>query len=102
MPIIHYTRSNFFVKGGEVTTPTIMGSLFSPRDVMNTLIELNNQLPGFPHAPAHLALASLTQSGSLQCSAAHPLLNSEIPWSCRTRTQTFLFGQEVTLLSLDS
>ena len=57
MPIIHYTRSNFFVKGGEVTTPTIMGSLFSPCDVMNTLIELNNQLPGFPHTPAHLALA---------------------------------------------
>ena len=57
-PIIHYTRSNFFVKGGEVTTPTITGSLFSPRDVMNTLIELNNQLPGFPHTPAHLALAS--------------------------------------------
>ena len=52
-----YTRSNFFIKGGEVTTPTIMGDIFPPCDVKNTLIELNNQLPNFPHMPAHLSLA---------------------------------------------
>ena len=56
MPGICYTRSNFFIKGGEVTTPTIMGNIF-PHDVKNTLIELNNQLPNFLHMPTHLSLA---------------------------------------------
>ena len=57
-PIIHYTRSNFFIKGGEVTTP-ITKNLFSPHDVMNTLITLSNELPEFPHMPAPLAYHSL-------------------------------------------
>ena len=62
MPGICYTRSNFFIKGGEVTTLTITGDIFPPHDVKNTLIELNNQLPNFPHTPAHLLLtcSSLT------------------------------------------
>lgn len=59
-PGIHYTRSNFFIKGDEVTTSTITGSIFSPRDVKNTLIEFNNELPDFLHTPAHLTLARLT------------------------------------------
>ena len=55
-PGIHYTRSNFFVKGGKVTTPTITGDIFPPCDVKNTLIKLNNQLPNFSHMPTHLSL----------------------------------------------
>ena len=51
-----YTRSNFFVKGGKVTTPTITGDIFPPCDVKNTLIKLNNQLPNFSHMPTHLSL----------------------------------------------
>ena len=57
-PGICYTRSNFFIKGGEVTTSTITGDI-SPCDVKNILTKLNNQLPSFPHMPVHLMLASL-------------------------------------------
>ena len=39
MPGICYTRLNFFIKGGKVTTPTIMGDIFPPCDVKNTLIK---------------------------------------------------------------
>ena len=59
MPGICYTRSNFFVKGGEVTTPTITGDIFPPNDVKNTLIELNNQLPNFLHTHSSLARLQL-------------------------------------------
>ena len=55
-PGIRYTRSNFFIKGGEVTTPTIMGDIFPPCDVKNTLIKLNNQLPNMIQTPLHQVL----------------------------------------------
>ena len=64
-PGICYTRSNFFIKGGEVTTSTITGDI-SPCDVKNILTKLNNQLPNFPHMPVHLMLASLPYMMSLQ------------------------------------
>ena len=168
-PGICYTRSNFFVKGGEVTTLTITGDLFSPCDVNNILIELIMNYLGYPvhclptaclsscvtllwtlptidlacwstkpilspnrqslhtgymklfsaneintwttcninkrhtwslqPTPAQETILS-TQSGSLQCSAAHPPPNSEIPWSCKTCTWTFLFGWELRLSPL--
>ena len=55
-PGIRYTRSNFFIKGGKVTTPTITGDIFSPCDVKNTLIKLNNQLPNMIQTPLHQVL----------------------------------------------
>ena len=50
-----YTRLNFFIKGDEVTTPTIIGHLFPPHDIMNTLIELimNYLKLPTPHMPAY-------------------------------------------------
>ena len=70
-PIIHYTRLNCFIKGGEVTTPTITRNLFSPHDVMNTLITLNNELPEFPHTPAHLAYHSSPTLHNASSNSAH-------------------------------
>ena len=65
MPGICYTRLNFFVKGGEVTTSTIMGDIFPPCDVKFFLIELNNQLPNFLQTPTHLVLACVPYTMSL-------------------------------------
>ena len=40
IPRIHNTMLKFFIEGGKVTTPTITGDLFSPRDIMNILVKL--------------------------------------------------------------
>ena len=53
---IHYTRLNFFIKGDEVTTPTIIGYLFPPCDIMNTLIELIMNYLNPPSLCCHLQL----------------------------------------------
>ena len=53
-PRIHYTMSNFLVKGGKVTTPTITGDSFLPHDMMIALIKLkHNYLSSHTHPIAH-------------------------------------------------
>src|SRR6267154_232193 len=78
-PIICYTRSNFYVNRGEVTTPTIIGDVFTSRDFTITLIELTlNFLSRLAHLIARLPYTTSLRTlptVNLTCWPTEPVLS---------------------------